>query len=140
MNTVLEAVTTSIKIYFAIANVFRSTYKPRLTMMIRSEEVIAVIKRQFPAIICMVMILPSWAVADADGEREVLARLQQELQAVEALVLEAEQQADLTQKSTFAYHDLRRDLAAVQTGIQEYVAGSRRMPRVVEPLTGTYQR
>jgi RAQPRD family integrative conjugative element protein len=108
--------------------------------MICSEEVIAVIKRLFLIVICMVMILPSWAVADADGEREVLARLRQELQTVEALIREAEQQADLTQESTFAYHDLRRDLAAVQAGIEEYIAGSRRMPRVIEPLIGTYQR
>ena len=80
------------------------------------------------------------AIADADGEREALARLAHELEALAPLVAQAEAQANSDARIRFRYDWLRRDLERVRAGIQEHVDAPRAEPRKVEPLRGDYRR
>ena len=57
------------------------------------------------------------ARADAEGEREQLARLIHELQAVEPLLRAAESQADPDARVRFRYDWLRQDLERVRSGV-----------------------
>lgn len=80
------------------------------------------------------------AIADADGEREALARLAHEIEALAPLVAQAEAQANPDARIRFRYDWLRRDLARVRAGIQEHVDAPRAEPRKLEPLRGDYRR
>jgi RAQPRD family integrative conjugative element protein len=80
------------------------------------------------------------AVGEADGEREALARLAHEIDALAPLVATAEAQADPDARIHFRYDWLRRDLARVRSGIQAHIDAPRAEPRKVEPLRGDYRR
>jgi RAQPRD family integrative conjugative element protein len=80
------------------------------------------------------------AVGDADGEREALARLAHEIDALAPLVATAEAQADPDARIRFRYDWLRQDLARVRSGIQAHIDAPRAEPRKVEPLRGDYRR
>ncbi len=84
--------------------------------------------------------LPSPARADAEGEREALARLVHELQALDPVIREAEAQAPHEARIRFQYDWLRADLRRVAQGIQDHIEAPRAMPRTVEPLSGDYRR
>ena len=56
-----------------------------------------------------------FAVADADGERAVLARIMHELQVIEPLITEATSQANLDARIRFQYDWLRQDLSRIRT-------------------------
>ena len=81
-----------------------------------------------------------FAVADADAEREALARLGHELQALEPLIREAQSQADPDARIRFRYDWLRQDLDRVRLGLQEHIAAPRSEPRTFPPLRGDYRR
>lgn len=90
-------------------------------------------------------VVPAFAMADADAEREVLSRLVHELEALEPLIDEAEAQSDPDQRIRMEYDWLRRDLERVRSGIREHIEAPRRPPRPVapreiEPLRGDYRR
>ena len=51
-----------------------------------------------------------FAVADADGERESLARITHELEAIQPLITEAAAQANPDARIRFQYDWLRQDL------------------------------
>ena len=86
-------------------------------------------------------VLPvPFAVADADGEREVLARIAHELEATESLIAEAESQANPEARIRFQYDWLRQDLERIRLGIQEYIDAPRAEPRTFPPLRGDYRR
>ena len=80
------------------------------------------------------------AIADADAEREVLARIAHELNALEMLIRKAESQAEPDARIRFRYDWLRQDLSRMQQGIQEHIDAPRSEPRAFPPLRGDYRR
>ena len=80
------------------------------------------------------------ARADADAEREALARLSHEIEAVETLIRSAESQANPDARVRFRYDWLRQDLARMRLGIQEHIEAPRAEPRTFPPLRGDYRR
>lgn len=80
------------------------------------------------------------AIADADAERESLARIAHELDALEALIRKAESQAEPDARIRFRYDWLRQDLTRVQQGIQDHIDAPRSEPRTFPPLRGDYRR
>ena len=80
-----------------------------------------------------------FAVADADGEREVLARISHELQAIRPLIDQAASQANPDARIRFQYDWLRQDLNLIRFGIQEHIDTPRSEPRTFPPLRGDYR-
>ena len=78
--------------------------------------------------------------ADADAEREVLARITHELNALETLIRKAESQAEPDARIHFRYDWLRQDLSRIQQGIQDHIDTPRAEPRTFPPLRGDYRR
>ena len=81
-----------------------------------------------------------FAVADADGERAALARIDHELQAIEPLITEAASQANPDARVRFQYDWLRQDLDRIRRGIDEHMNAPRSEPRTFPPLRGDYRR
>ena len=80
------------------------------------------------------------ALADADGERQALARIIHELELLEPLLAEAKNAADPDARIHFHYEWLKKDLERVRQGIQEHIDAPRAEPRSVVPLRGDYRR
>jgi RAQPRD family integrative conjugative element protein len=80
-----------------------------------------------------------FAVADADGERAVLARIIHELQVMEPLIKEAASQANPDARIRFQYDWLRQDLDRIRLGIQAHIDTPRKEPRTFPPLRGDYR-
>jgi len=80
------------------------------------------------------------AIADPDAEREALARIAHELDALETLIRTAESQAEPDARIRFRYDWLRQDLARVRQGIQDHIDAPRSEPRTFPPLRGDYRR
>jgi len=78
--------------------------------------------------------------ADADAERESLAHIVHELDALEPLLVEAEAAADPDSRIRFRYDWLREDLERIRRGIQEHIDAPRSEPRLIAPLRGDYRR
>lgn len=81
----------------------------------------------------------SGARADADGEREALARIAQELQRLQQQVAESASSADTTARVKFRYDWLEKDLELVLRGVTDHLDAPRQ-PRPVPPLAGDYRR
>ncbi len=81
-----------------------------------------------------------FVVADADGEREVLARINHELQAIQPLITEAASQASPDARIRFQYDWLQQDLDRIRLGIQTHIDAPRSEPRSFPPLRGDYRR
>lgn len=92
------------------------------------------------ALMAAFLVLGNPALADSDGEREALARLIHEIQALEPLIRSAESQANPDARVRFRYDWLRQDLARVRLGIQEHINAPRAEPRTFPPLRGDYRR
>jgi len=82
----------------------------------------------------------SQALADPDAEREALARLVHEIEALEPLIATAESQASPDARIRFRYDWLRQDLERIRTGIQEHIDAPRTEPRTFPPLRGDYRQ
>lgn len=100
--------------------------------------------RRYPALFAGLLALAGTplgqaASPDQDPEREVLARLAEQLARLEQLVDEAEAKADRETRVRFRYDWLRRDLRAVTRGIEEHVAAPRTEPRRLPPLHEDYR-
>ena len=78
--------------------------------------------------------------ADAAGERESLARVIHELQAIEPLLRAAQSQANPDARVRFRYDWLRQDLQRLRLGLQEHINAPRAQPRSFPPLRGDYRR
>ncbi|MCP4305808.1 MAG: conjugal transfer protein [bacterium] len=78
--------------------------------------------------------------ADAEGEREALARLVHELKALEPVIKQAEAQSPREARVRLRYDWLRTDLRRVAQGIQDHINAPRAEPRQVAPLRGDYRR
>lgn len=85
-------------------------------------------------------ILVHTAIADADGERETLARISHELQAISPLIGQAESQANPDARIHFQYDWLQQDLDQIRKGIQGHIDTPRSEPRTFPPLHGDYRR
>ena len=86
-------------------------------------------------------VLPvQFAVADADGERESLARITHELEAIQPLITEAASQVSPDARIRFQYDWLRQDLIKIQQGLQAHIDAPRSEPRTFPPLRGDYRR
>ena len=81
-----------------------------------------------------------FTVADADGEREALARIIHELQAVGPLIDQAASQANPDARIRFQYDWLKQDLDRIRLGIQTHIDVPRSEPRTFPPLRGDYRR
>jgi RAQPRD family integrative conjugative element protein len=79
------------------------------------------------------------ARADADSEREALARIAHELQRLQAQVAQAARNADTTARVKFRYDWLEKDLELVLRGVTDHLDAPRQ-PRPVPPLAGDYRR
>lgn len=78
--------------------------------------------------------------AEPDAEREVLARLIHEIQALEPLIKTAESQAIPDTRIRFRYDWLRQDLNRLGAGIQDHIDAPRNEPRTFPPLRGDYRQ
>jgi len=78
--------------------------------------------------------------ADADGEREVLARIAHEIESIHPLISQATSQANPDARVRFQYNWLRQDLDQIQRGIQHHIDAPRSEPRTFPPLLGDYRR
>ncbi len=78
-------------------------------------------------------------LADADAEREVLARIIHELELLTPLLAEAQAAADADARIRFRYDWLKKDLERVRQGIEEHIDAPRAVPRAVAPLRGDYR-
>ena len=99
-------------------------------------------KRQFwPStfLILGLCVAPA-AFADADAEREALAKIINELNALETLINRAEANADRDSRIRFRYDWLRQDLKQISDGIQSHIDSPRAQPRSFPPLRGDYRR
>ena len=81
-----------------------------------------------------------FARADAEGERDALARVIHELQAIEPLLRLGQAQANPDNRVRFRYDWLRQDLERVRIGVQEHINAPRAEPRNFPPLRGDYRR
>jgi RAQPRD family integrative conjugative element protein len=81
-----------------------------------------------------------FAVADADGERAALARIDHELRAIVPLTVEASSQANPDARIRFQYDWLRQDIDRLRRGIQAHIDAPRSEPRTFPPLRGDYRR
>ena len=90
-------------------------------------------------LLALAFIAPA-ALADADSERAMLARLLQEITLLEPLVARSEAEADPDARIHFQYDWLRQDLERVRAGIQAHLDAPRNTPRPVPPLRGDYRQ
>lgn len=77
-------------------------------------------KLLIPSLLASLLPL-EFALADADGERAVLARISHEFRAIEPLVDEANSQADPDARIKFNYDWLREDLNRIRLGIEAHI-------------------
>ena len=80
------------------------------------------------------------AFADADAEREVLAKIIHELNTLESLIKRAEVNVEQDSRIRFRYDWLRQDLKQIRDGIQSHIDSPRAQPRSFPPLRGDYRR
>ena len=93
-------------------------------------------------ILCAPVLLCGLGGAHADqaGEREQLARLAHEIEALNALVEAAQAQSDYPQRIRFQYAWLKQDLERVRHGILDHLHAPQSEPRRIPPLGGDYRR
>ena len=78
--------------------------------------------------------------ARSNGERESLARITHELEAIQPLITEAASQVNPDARIRFQYDWLRQDLNKIQQGLQAHIDAPRSEPRTFPPLRGDYRR
>lgn len=91
-------------------------------------------------ILILFISVGSTSHADAFAEKATLARLANEILALEPLVREAEQRRSSGNAVKFQYNTLRSDLAKIRHGIEAYIHQSNYRPRKFKPLKGDYRR
>ena len=86
------------------------------------------------------LFLAGPASAHADAEREALARLTHEIEALAPLIATAESLANPDTRIRFRYDWLRQDLERIRNGVQEHIDAPRNEPRTFPPLRGDYRQ
>jgi len=99
-------------------------------------------KRQFwpSTFLILGLSVAPLAFADADAEREALANIIRELNALEPLIKQAQANAEQDVRIRFRYDWLRQDLRQIRGGIQSHIDSPRAQPRSFPPLRGDYRR
>jgi len=99
-------------------------------------------KRQFwpSTFLILGLAVAPTAFADADAEREALAQIIHELNALEPLIKQAETNAEEDSRIRFRYDWLRQDLKQIKDGIDSHIDSPRAEPRTFPPLRGDYRR
>jgi RAQPRD family integrative conjugative element protein len=85
------------------------------------------------------LVMPA-AFADADAEREALANIIHEIEALEPIIKRAKANTDKDSRISFRYDWLRQDLKQIRDGIQSHIDSPRAQPRSFPPLRGDYRR
>jgi len=83
--------------------------------------------------------LPVATFADTDAEREALAKIIHELDAITPLIREAKAQANPDARIRFQYDWLLLDLTRIKQGITEHLYAPQTHPRHFPPLKGDYR-
>ena len=99
-------------------------------------------KRQpwLPFFLIIGLVATQSAFADADAEREALAKITHELNTLERLIKLAEANTDKDSRIRFRYDWLRQDLKQIRDGIHSHIDSPRAQPRSFPPLRGDYRR
>jgi RAQPRD family integrative conjugative element protein len=98
------------------------------------------ILRRAAFIIMSALFSAAPVIADPDAEREALARLTHEIEALAPLLATAESQASPDTRIRFRYDWLRQDLEHICAGIQAHINAPRSEPRTFPPLRGDYRQ
>ena len=93
-----------------------------------------------PSFLIIGLVVTPAAFADADAEREALAKIIHELNALDSLIKRAETNAEQNSRIRFRYDWLRQDLKQIKDGIQSHIDSPRAQPRAFPPLRGDYRR
>jgi RAQPRD family integrative conjugative element protein len=87
---------------------------------------------------CLIGV-PWTAYCDVDAEREALAKIIHELEAIKPLINEARSQANPDSRIRFQYDWLLLDLQRIKAGITEHLYAPQTHPRHFPPLKGDYR-
>ena len=90
--------------------------------------------------VALIALQGAGVLADADAERDALARLVHELESLEPLIVEASRATDPDARIRFQYDWLRDDLETVRRGIEAHIDAQAAEPQPVAPLRGDYRR
>ena len=93
-----------------------------------------------PSFLIIGLAITPAAFADADAEREALAKVIHELNALDSLIKRAAANAEQDSRIRFRYDWLRQDLKQIKDGIQSHIDSPRAQPRSFPPLRGDYRR
>ena len=93
-----------------------------------------------PSFLIIGLVVTPAAFANAAAEREALAEVIHELNALESLIKRAEANAEQDSRIRFRYDWLRQDLKQIKDGIQSHIDSPRAQPRSFPPLRGDYRR
>lgn len=93
-----------------------------------------------PSFLIIGLVVTQQAFADADAEREALAKVIHELNALDSLIKRAEANAEQDSRIRFRYDWLRQDLKQIKDGIQSHIDSPRAQSRSFPPLRGDYRR
>ena len=74
-----------------------------------------------PSFLIIGLVVTPTAFADADAEREALAKVIHELNALDSLIKRAEANAEQDSRIRFRYDWLRQDLKQIKDGIQSHI-------------------
>lgn len=96
-----------------------------------------ILARLFIAILLGSTFTPANA---SEMEREYLARIVHEIDALGPLIDNAEAHADKAARIRFRYDWLRRDLARIREGLMEHATADQAEPRTYPPVRGDYRR
>ena len=93
-----------------------------------------------PSFLIIGLVVTPAAFADADAEREALAKVIHEINALDSLIKRAAANAEQDSRIRFRYDWLRQDLKQIKDGIQSHIDSPRAQPRTFPPLRGDYRR
>ncbi len=93
-----------------------------------------------PSFLLIGSMAPVIASADTGAERDVLAKVIHDLNALDSAIKQAEANANPDSRIRFRYDWLRQDLERIKEGIQAHIDSPRAQPRSFPPLRGDYRR
>ncbi len=93
-----------------------------------------------PSFLIIGLAITPAAFTDAGSERDALAHIIHELNAIEPLIQRAEANARQDTRIRFRYDWLRQYLKQIGDGIQSHIDSPRPQPRSFPPLRGDYRR
>ena len=83
---------------------------------------------------------PIVVMRSTSSELQLLTRLAGAIEELEALIREAEANADPDARIRFDYYQLRTDILSIAQGIQAHIRTPVYTPRTLKPIAGNYGR